>query len=133
MWLWILLTYLAGASFMVRRKVLQMQQWEEQDFKAICRDCRATSKNQCRQHDAEGDGKVGAVLLVPVFWPFVLMVWLWWKMLFPRGVRTKTSITRFREQALEARNKALTANLKKQAEEIKELSKAAGLYVPEGL
>jgi len=133
MWLWILLMYLAGASFTVRRKVLQMQEWEEQDFKAICGDCKATRKHQCSQHDTEGNGKAAGVLFIPIFWPLVLVVWLWWKLLFPRGVRTKTSIAKAREQALEAKNKALTASLVKQAEEIKELSKAAGLYVPKGL
>jgi len=49
--------------------------------------------------------------------------------MFPRGVVTRYA----REKALETKNKALAASLLKQAEEIKELSTAAGLYTPEGL
>jgi len=63
----------------------------------------------------------------------VLAVWLWWKMLFPRGVRTRTEIANAKEKALEAKNKALTEKLQRQAEEIKQLSTVAGLYIPEGL
>jgi len=133
MWLWIVLIYFVGASYTVRRTVLQNREYGQQLLKG-CRLCSADgARYYCSKHAPEILKSRKRRVWVPLLWPGVLAVSLWWKMLFPRGVRTKTEIASAREKALEAKNKALAEKLQRQAEEIKQLSTAAGLYVPEGL
>jgi hypothetical protein len=134
MWLWIaLMVYFVGASYTVRRMALRRQEWLESGIEKRCSACRYYSGRYCIKHDSEKFHKGFAIFWASLSWPALLVAWGWWKVLFPRGVQTKTAIANAKEKALEAKNKALTEKLQQQAKEIKQLSTAAGLYVPEGL
>jgi len=133
MWVLAIVVYLIGASIMVRRQVLQLYAWTEKQAKESCRYCRDTVLRYCKKHDSEVIHARAAVVWKSLLWPLVLVVWGWWKLLFPRGVRTRASIKEARAAALDAKNKALVTTLEQQAKKIKELSRAAGLRIPEGL
>lgn len=60
----------------------------------------------------------GAVLWIPV-----LIGWLWWKVTFPHGLRTKDEVREIKEQQQEDR-------LKVQAAEIDRLHKLIGIATP---
>lgn len=47
------------------------------------------------------------VVFVPLFWPVLAAAWLCWKLMFPRGIRTKYSIRREREEKQRERERAL--------------------------
>jgi hypothetical protein len=133
MWLWITLIYFVGASYTARRMVLRRQEWFESGIKERCGACRYTTLQYCSKHDSEKFHRGFAIVWASFGWPALLVAWGWWRLLFPRGVRTKATIVNAREKALEAKNKALAEKLQRQAEEIKQLSTVAGLYIPEGL
>jgi hypothetical protein len=125
MWVMAVVVYLIGASIMVRRRVLRLHEWEEQ--LDDCINCNETY--YCDQHGSEKYRMKFAVVWLSLIWPLALVAWSWWRMLFPFGVRTPASIEKAKEEMYNAR----VAELTQQAERIKELSRAAGLRIPEGL
>lgn len=138
--IWLLaLVYFVGASFLVRRNILtktdplkaEVTRLETLNEKTCDYGC--DRRYICMQH-SERRAKARrrywySVIAVPVLWPVLAPIWLWWKTLFPRGIRTPQMIAEAQEKKL----KEQEAELQRLAQEIERMSKVAGLPVPKGL
>lgn len=81
-WWW--LAYFVGALISARTYILALQTRVEKDSRTT----------HTRWHQ---EPESIFVVFVVAVWPIIAAVWLSWKIMFPRGVRTKYSIQRERE------------------------------------
>lgn len=115
-WVWIVV-YWIGAVATARFHVLRIQE-------NVDRDKFYAHRTSWRDHPDSF-----AVIFTMMFWPLVAVAWLSYKAAFPRGVVSRYA----KQRALEEKQQAQAKELKRMAAEIKELSKAADLKIPEGL
>ncbi len=137
--------FLAGAAIGARRRIVETFQeiedlTEEKDACDFCSG-RKKSKKGCPDHGSGWNVDWDAedtfyVLRGAVFWlPFALS-WLFWKALFPRGVRTPKSIAKEREAKLNQRNALIDSKdqlLLQHRAALIEAHKALDIPIPEGL